>query len=238
MDIQPSSPTQITISPPPAASGKGEFFRGESPGFADLIDTINPLEHLPVVSNIYHAIRGENNAISPAATIIGGALFGGVFGLVAGLADVIFKQATGHSVIGSAVAAFSGDSSKEAVQYAARGGKSVNLGDFSGDIKLALRTRSYEDSAPDVQYAQNDAVPVPQEVAQAVQVEQVAQAETPMQMASMANMVSPAVAVDTAQRAKNNQVLSLFGDSQGPVTAYQKANMRAYLKDASTNLVM
>jgi hypothetical protein len=242
MDIQSASPTQITISPPAPAAGSGQFFSGaQGPNFGDLVDTLNPLEHIPIVSSIYHAIRGESHEISPAANIIGGALFGGVFGLVAGLADVIFHQATGHSVGGAVMASLRGDSSAEAVQYAARDAGQVHLGDFAGDVKLALRSRLYDG---ETQYARNEAPPLPQQVAQAAPVEQVAQDEAPPARLAALNhtppsdMAAPAGAVDAAQRAKDAQVLSLFGNSKTPSAAYQQANLRAYLKDASTNIVM
>ncbi|MEC7538792.1 MAG: hypothetical protein VYB59_16055, partial [Pseudomonadota bacterium] len=57
--------------------GKRTFADG-GPGLADLIDMINPLQHIPVVSSIYRAITGDE--ISPAARLAGGALFGGPIG--------------------------------------------------------------------------------------------------------------------------------------------------------------
>jgi hypothetical protein len=61
--------------------------------FGDLLDTINPLQHIPIIGTIYRAITGD--VMSPTAEVAGGALFGGIAGAVASLADVVFTQATG-----------------------------------------------------------------------------------------------------------------------------------------------
>src|SRR5690349_12138760 len=42
--------------------------------FGALLDAINPLQHIPVVSTIYRAATGDT--IGPAPRIMGGALFG------------------------------------------------------------------------------------------------------------------------------------------------------------------
>ncbi|MEJ0010929.1 MAG: hypothetical protein WDN72_10985 [Alphaproteobacteria bacterium] len=216
MTIQ--SPTQITISPVPAATGAGGFFSSGTPGFSDIMDTINPLEHIPVVSAVYDAIKSSHGKpdISPAAEIAGGALFGGVFGMVGGLANVIFKSATGHS-IGTAIAdAVTGKDSP--VTQVASADPSVHLGDFNGDIQVALRTRSYE----------NDDVAVAQNAAPAAPPVQTAMAGSDKDDASLQVADAAAVSAVTANAVaapaptgKDAQVLSLF-DSAG-YSAYQKA---------------
>jgi len=49
--------------------GEGEGF------FSTLLDVINPLQHIPLVSTLYREITGDE--ISPSARILGGGLFGG-----------------------------------------------------------------------------------------------------------------------------------------------------------------
>ena len=61
--------------------------------FDDFLDTINPLQHLPVVSTLYRELTGDQ--IEPAARIIGGAVYGGPLGAGLALADTIFEEATG-----------------------------------------------------------------------------------------------------------------------------------------------
>ena len=48
--------------------------------FADFLDVINPLQHLPIISHIYRAITGEK--IGLAAKLAGDALYGGPVGLL------------------------------------------------------------------------------------------------------------------------------------------------------------
>lgn len=51
----------------------------DSPSFSDFIDTINPLQHIPVVNTIYRHLTGDTEGA--AADLAGGALWGGPIGL-------------------------------------------------------------------------------------------------------------------------------------------------------------
>lgn len=62
--------------------------------FWDLLDIINPLQHLPIVSTIYRALTGDT--IKPAMNILGGALYGGPVGLLAAYASAVVEQNTGR----------------------------------------------------------------------------------------------------------------------------------------------
>ncbi len=86
--------------------GKRTFADG-GPGLADLIDVINPLQHIPVVSSIYRAITGDE--ISPGARLVGGALFGGPMGLAGAYVSGVVEDATDTSIGEIVVAAFSRD---------------------------------------------------------------------------------------------------------------------------------
>ncbi len=77
-----------------AADKQGFFSNGSEPSFSDLVDTINPLHHLPVVNKIYEKASGDT--IAPAAKIAGGFLMGGIFGAAAALATCIYDQAMGN----------------------------------------------------------------------------------------------------------------------------------------------
>ena len=61
--------------------------------FADFIDIINPLQHIPLVSNIYREMTGD--ILDPATRVMGGTLFGGPIGLVASLVSVAVEESTG-----------------------------------------------------------------------------------------------------------------------------------------------
>lgn len=62
--------------------------------FWDLLDVVNPLQHIPVVNTIYRAVTGDE--IRAPARIAGGTLYGGVVGLVASVASAAIKEETGR----------------------------------------------------------------------------------------------------------------------------------------------
>jgi hypothetical protein len=57
--------------------------------FGDIIDIVNPLQHIPIVNNIYRKITGD--VIAPAMEIAGGALFGGPLGAAMSMVTTAFK---------------------------------------------------------------------------------------------------------------------------------------------------
>lgn len=74
-----------------------------------LLDIINPLQHIPIVSTIYRKITGDE--ISPVARVAGDALYGGPIGAAVGLADVVVEKETGKD-IGQNVMAMMGGGDK------------------------------------------------------------------------------------------------------------------------------
>ena len=88
-------------------SSKG-FFGPDGPSFRDALDAINPLNHIPIVSDIFASATGHEP--STASKLAGGALFGPL-GFAASLASVIFEDAAGGQTPANAVyAALTGDS--------------------------------------------------------------------------------------------------------------------------------
>lgn len=71
-------------------------------GFGDLIDMVNPLQHIPVVSNLYRHFTGDE--IRPISTIIGGAVFGGAAGAASGLVNAAIQEETGKDLTGNVLA--------------------------------------------------------------------------------------------------------------------------------------
>tara|TARA_B100001093_G_C26790075_1_gene998565 strand:- start:794 stop:1555 length:762 start_codon:yes stop_codon:yes gene_type:complete len=57
--------------------------------FLDLVDAVNPLQHIPLISSIYRNISGDS--ISEVPKFVGGALYGGPIGLVAALGNYIIE---------------------------------------------------------------------------------------------------------------------------------------------------
>jgi hypothetical protein len=78
---------------------------GQKFGFKDMLDVINPLQHIPVIDNIYRKMTGDE--ISAPAQFMGGMLFGGPIGGVAAMADIAMREQTGKG-IGDRVASMFG----------------------------------------------------------------------------------------------------------------------------------
>ena len=78
--------------------------------FGDLVDLINPLQHIPGVATLYREFTGDQ--IAPGARLLGGTLFGGIGGAVSALVNVVVEDATGKDV-GEHIVAFAtgGDAS-------------------------------------------------------------------------------------------------------------------------------
>ena len=84
--------------------------------FGDLLDVINPLQHIPVVGSLYRNLTGDE--ISGPAKIMGGLLYGGPVGLVAALATTIAEQEVGGDLGEAALAAVFGDGAAGDLQFA------------------------------------------------------------------------------------------------------------------------
>lgn len=69
------------------------LFGKDGPSFGDIVDIINPFQHIPLLSNIYRDMLGDT--ISPAARIAGSALFFGPIGAAFAVANVALQGATG-----------------------------------------------------------------------------------------------------------------------------------------------
>ncbi len=64
--------------------------------FWDMVDVINPMQHLPIIGNIYREITGDG--IQPIARIAGGAIFGGIIGAASSIANVIVQETSGKDI--------------------------------------------------------------------------------------------------------------------------------------------
>ena len=67
-------------------------------GFSDIVDIVNPLQHIPVVSNLYQSATGDT--IGAIAQIVGGAVFGGPLGALVSAGVVAYKSAKEIEVSG------------------------------------------------------------------------------------------------------------------------------------------
>ncbi len=100
------SVSPVMASEPVAAHPSGAI-TADDLNFDALVDTINPLQHIPVVSTIYREVTGDKMG-APAA-IIGGALYGGVFGFFSALGNEFLKAVTGHDVGETILSLLQGD---------------------------------------------------------------------------------------------------------------------------------
>jgi hypothetical protein len=74
--------------------------------FGDLLDVINPLQHIPVLSSIYRGLTG--GTISQGARLAGDTLFGGPLGFLSSIVNTIVEGTTGKDIGGQVLALFQG----------------------------------------------------------------------------------------------------------------------------------
>lgn len=87
------------------AKAAGDGFRPfgkDGFSFGDLLDIINPLQHIPVVSTIYRKVTGDTLDALPR--VAGGTLFGGIAGAVSAVVNLAVKAASGQDIGANALA--------------------------------------------------------------------------------------------------------------------------------------
>lgn len=94
---------------PDAASAEDtaatSLFGADGFTFGDLVDMVNPLQHIPIVSTFYRDQTGDSIAAAPR--VVGSTLFFGPLGLVSALANIAVEEATGKD-IGDNLASWAG----------------------------------------------------------------------------------------------------------------------------------
>jgi hypothetical protein len=118
-------------------NGVGE---DEEFGFGDILDMVNPLQHIPIVNRIYRHITGDR--IKPVAQVVGDTVYGGPIGGAASLTNVIIAHETGRDIAGNVLALAQGkeiryrsvpDKPEQRLEVAARGaGPDNSLKDLPG----------------------------------------------------------------------------------------------------------
>lgn len=117
----PIATTTTTSAPdverPARAPGRGPW-DGEEFSFEDVLDLVNPLQHIPIVGSIYRSATGDRIGMVPP--IIGGALLGGPIGLILGVINAVIESATGKDAGEHVIAMLNGEESLPATtEYAA-----------------------------------------------------------------------------------------------------------------------
>ena len=106
MSIEAVPPIAAPQAAPPADQNGAASSSDWDFSFHNLLDIINPLEHLPVIGTIYRAITGTH--IGMPEKIAGDALYGGLWGAVASVADTMFEAVTGKDFGSTVLALFTG----------------------------------------------------------------------------------------------------------------------------------
>lgn len=216
--------TEVTVRPTTSLSRPEKpIFGVYTPGDRDditakeVLSGLNPLHHIPFVSQLYESAQAtpQTPAVS-VGKLIGGALIGGPFGFLAALANVVFEQENGESMIASAANALTGHESTQVAQ-----------------AKTSYETASLQGvEAPTQEILPPEATTeASQKIASAVAQDKAIAAQ--MQMANaMGAMADPLSKQD-------QDVLSLFGAEQKSAhKSYQNAQMLPYLKDVSVSQVL
>lgn len=94
---------------PAVLADRSRAWNGTDFSFHDLVDIINPLQHLPVISTVYRYLTGDTIGAIPR--IIGDTLYGGPIGFAAGLVGASLKQESGKDVGETMIAMVTGDDS-------------------------------------------------------------------------------------------------------------------------------
>jgi hypothetical protein len=81
---------------PAALAHRSRAWSGDEFSFRDVLDAINPLQHIPLVSTVYRYLTGDE--IGAVPRIIGDSLFGGPIGFIAGLVGASLKQESGKDI--------------------------------------------------------------------------------------------------------------------------------------------
>ncbi len=93
------------LSEPEATKDDGfKPFGDDGFSFLDLIDVVNPLQHLPVIGPLYRSLTGDT--LDPLPRIAGSTLFFGPVGAGISVANVVVEQSTGKDVGGHVLALF------------------------------------------------------------------------------------------------------------------------------------
>ncbi|MDO6694609.1 hypothetical protein Q4574_15035 [Aliiglaciecola sp. 3_MG-2023] len=83
-------------------------------GVDDLFDTVNILNHIPVVSDIYQSTSEID--VDPVAEIIGGYAYGGPIGVAFAAADMALESYTGKSIYHTVADFFFEDTEKASIE--------------------------------------------------------------------------------------------------------------------------
>ncbi len=77
-------------------SSEQSLFGEDGFSFSDILDAVNPLQHIPLISTFYRESTGDDIAVAPR--VMGSTLYFGPLGLVGALANVFVENNTGRDI--------------------------------------------------------------------------------------------------------------------------------------------
>lgn len=135
-DHRASRPVSSFATPNQDSDGKHSDIHAwddDGPSFSDVLDIINPLQHIPIVNTIYRHLTGDTEGA--VADVVGGTLYGGPIGLGLSLASLTVQDSAGQAPDDYVYARLFGDDGPNAAVASNRG-------------KAKSQTAAAEDDAP------------------------------------------------------------------------------------------
>lgn len=121
--------------------GETGFWGTDGFTFGDLIDIVNPLQHIPGVSTVYRAITGDEIGIGPR--LMGGAMLGGIVGFGISALNAAVEYESGKDVGEHVLAAVGFDSEMQedkvyVAEAATQGQRILSSADPVGSLPIEL----------------------------------------------------------------------------------------------------
>ena len=113
-EISPLRGPELALAPETPPESGFQPFGEDGFTFFDFLDIINPLQHIPLISNIYREMTGDT--LDAAPRVLGGTLFGGPIGLIASVLSVIVEEGTGKDPGDHLLALLEDDGAGESVE--------------------------------------------------------------------------------------------------------------------------
>lgn len=79
----------------PIAPAVAAFNDSDGPSFSDVLDILNPLQHIPIINSLYQHLTGDTEGA--VADVAGGTLWAGPIGLISSLVDLSMRADGGKS---------------------------------------------------------------------------------------------------------------------------------------------
>ena len=142
------------VAPVGAPAAEAAFSGGESFGFDDLLDIVNPLQHIPLVNQAYRGLTGDT--IKPSSQMVGGAIFTGPLGLVMPLVDLVSQAETGSSLLGNVSSALLGGGNDVSADSAIQSAEAIASDDSretaldQAVVGLSARVRDFDAILSDI----------------------------------------------------------------------------------------